>query len=419
MNYTPEDIVLLDSPRLREAVAENLGRDPLKVALDKNIPHAQLVASQVKYLQKARTKLPSYYAAQCIVPGRAFEQSSAEAVAAARDYAGDTCIDLTCGLGVDSLCLSRRFRRVVALERDPALAAIARINFRLLGADNIVVVNASAEEFLEDGKMFAQYAGTEVAEHVTGCVADLIYADPDRRDGAGRRVASLAQSSPNVEAMLPLLCRVARKVAVKLSPLFDVAEAHRIFGPEASVEVVSLGGECKEVLVETGEGIVAPSIRATAIGKGSVCYPWSEAAAYRDAAPQEGEFEWLLVPDVALAKARLAVRYFRERGMFIESDNSFAFASSPASPVSQSGEVMGRVYRIEEIVRFSGGGLKKFLRERGIRRANMLIRDFPLTARQIASQSGLSEGGNVDIAFTRLRGELVAVLLAGVSPGNA
>ena len=131
---TREEFDTLCRADVRRAVEENLGRDPLAVALDRRTPHAALVATQVKYLERARTKLPSYYAARCILPPRAFEQASSEACAAHKEPAGDTALDLTCGLGVDALALGRRFRRVVALERDPVLAAVAARNLRLLGA---------------------------------------------------------------------------------------------------------------------------------------------------------------------------------------------------------------------------------------------------------------------------------------------
>ena len=99
---TTEDILLLDTPLLRQLTEENIGRDPNAVALDKRIAHAGLVATQVKYLQRARRKLPSYYEARAILPPLAFEQSSSEAAATRKSWRGDVCIDLTCGLGVDS-----------------------------------------------------------------------------------------------------------------------------------------------------------------------------------------------------------------------------------------------------------------------------------------------------------------------------
>ena len=161
---TPEQYRLLLTPEVRRTVEEQIGRDPAAIALDKRIPHAALVATQVKYLARARTKLPSYYEARCILPPLAFEQASSEACAARKSCSGDTVLDLTCGLGVDALYLSKRFREVITLERDATLAAVAEENFRRLGATNIRVINSSAEAFL-----------ASTLDHF-----DWIYADPDR-----------------------------------------------------------------------------------------------------------------------------------------------------------------------------------------------------------------------------------------------
>ena len=141
---TAEEYELLCLPEVREAVHRARGRDPLSVAMDCRVPHARLVATQVKYLARAEEKLPSYAAAECILPPRAFEQASSEACAAHKRIEGDTVLDLTCGLGVDALYLSRRFRRVVALERDPVLAHVTACNLARMGVANVEVVHAAA-----------------------------------------------------------------------------------------------------------------------------------------------------------------------------------------------------------------------------------------------------------------------------------
>ena len=123
---TLEEIRLLDTPALRDAVDANLERDPNAIALDKRLPHAALVATQVKYLQRARRKLPTYFAARAIIPSLAFEQASSEAAAACKTWSGNRCIDLTCGLGVDTLALSKAFGEVISIERDAVVAEIAK-----------------------------------------------------------------------------------------------------------------------------------------------------------------------------------------------------------------------------------------------------------------------------------------------------
>ncbi|UKI39447.1 MAG: hypothetical protein L6V35_00490 [Alistipes putredinis] len=119
----------------------------MKIALEKHLPDARLIASQVKYLQRARTKLPVLYDARCVIPSLAFEQASSQTCAGFLDCGGKLCIDLTCGLGIDAMYLARRFEKVISLERDEVLAAVARENFARLGITNIEVVNTSAEDF--------------------------------------------------------------------------------------------------------------------------------------------------------------------------------------------------------------------------------------------------------------------------------
>ena len=215
---TAEEFELLRTEELRQAVAAARGRDPLDVAFDRTVPHARLVATQVKYLARAERKLPTYAAVQCILPPRAFEQASSEATAAHKAIEGDTVLDLTCGLGVDSLYLSRRFRRVVALERDPLLARITSENLSRMGVANIEVVNTSAEEYLrQEGLHF-----------------DWIYADPDRRSAEGRKLVLLEACSPDIVALKPKIDRITARLCLKNSPLFDVDEALRLF-PDSRV----------------------------------------------------------------------------------------------------------------------------------------------------------------------------------------
>ena len=225
---TSEEYELLLTDEVQRAIAASRGRDPLDVALDRTIPHARLVATQVKYLARAASKLPSYAAAQCILPPLAFEQASSEACAAHKRIDGDTSLDLTCGLGVDALFLSRRFRRVVTLERSETLARIAAENFRRLQAANIEVVHTSAEEYLQR----------------PGLRFDWIFADPDRRSADGRKLVRLEACSPDVTALMPLIMRASGRLCIKNSPLFDVDEALRLF-PDSRVEVVSLGDESR------------------------------------------------------------------------------------------------------------------------------------------------------------------------------
>ncbi len=383
------DLRILSSGEFRRAVEENLGRDPVRIALDGRVPDAAEVATQVKYLGRAAEKLPSYHSARCILPPLAFEQSSSEAAAARKNYSGGMAIDLTCGLGVDSFWLSRRFEQVIALERDPFLAAIARENFRRLGADNIEVVNRSAEEYLSNGNI----------------AADLIYADPDRRGADGKKMVRIEDCSPDVAALLPALRRTAPRLVVKLSPLFDVGEVFRVFGPHTRAEVVSMGGECKEIVAEVADDISTPTVRAVAIGLGDAEYPFDEEWSAPEQLFAPEKYRYLVIPDVALQKARLARRYLNEREVWADSDNGYGFAAEKPEGI------MGRVLEIGAIEPFDPKALKRRLRAQNTKSIDILKRDFPLSTADIARQLSIREGGVQKIAFTRANGRLWQITL--------
>lgn len=373
---THEEFLIITSDEVQRAIASARGRDPLEVALDRTVPHARLVASQLKYLARAERKLPHYAAAGCILPSLAFEQSSSEECASSKRIGGGRVLDLTCGLGVDAWFLSRRFDRVVTLERNPLLAEVARENFRRLGAENIEVVNRAAEDYV-----------AECREHF-----DWIYADPDRRGADGRKLVRLEDCSPDMVALMPRLKELSGRICIKNSPLFDVDEAFRLFGA-CGVEVLSVGDECKEVVITIDPDLGdRRRIRAVALGRGEAS---ADYGGEQPPLPQRfdgEEYRWLVIPDVALQKARMARRHLEGKAD-IWSDNGFGFARE------EPHDVVGRVVGIEQIMKYDPRHLKREWKGLG---AEILKRDFPLRTEEIFRRTGLHAGGDLRLAFTKI-----------------
>ena len=143
----------------------------------------------------------------------------------------NTVLDLTGGMGVDSWAFSQVAERVVYFERNEELVEAARRNFARLGADNIEL---RCETVTPE---------TELPE------ADLIYADPARRDAAGRKVFLLEDCTPDILTLLPMLLRKAPAVLLKLSPMADLTMLAERLGPALQeIHVVELDGEVKELL---------------------------------------------------------------------------------------------------------------------------------------------------------------------------
>lgn len=381
---TIADIEILKSEQVRRAIAKNIDRNPSDVALDRGIAHARLVATQVKYLQRARHKLPRLYAAQCIIPPRAFEQSSSEDTAARKAISGGALLDLTCGLGVDTLSFAERFERVVALERDEVLASVVRYNLELLGIDNVEVINTSAEEYVANCK-----------EHF-----DWVFADPDRRSEEGRKMVCMEDCSPNMLALLPRLNDIAERVAIKLSPMFDVEEAFRLCSP-AEVEVVSVSGECKELNIYTRAE--RNLLRIAITGESEWCFePQDMSLAPAAECFDAAAYRYLLVPDVALQKGRVVVAALRDRAK-VWSNNGYGFAVE----LDQE-RLPCRVYEILDIARYRPKELKRRFKGVGV---EIMKRDTRLTVEEVRRSIGAVAGSDSLLAVTTIAGESFVIEL--------
>src|SRR5687767_10904276 len=120
-------------------------------------PH--LSSNQISGRRKAKTKLPLYYNSQNILypPGINLEQSSSEDTAAfkatiLKSVLGEhqTIADLTGGFGIDSLILSRVFKKVHCVEPNNTLLQFVAHNHRTLGATHVQHHHTTAEKFLHE-----------------------------------------------------------------------------------------------------------------------------------------------------------------------------------------------------------------------------------------------------------------------------
>ena len=376
------DIDIMATEEFRQSVLRNIGRDPVSVALDKHVDNASLVATQVKYLQRAKHKLPRLYEACCIIPPRAFEQSSSEESACVKAISGGSLLDLTCGLGIDTISFAERFDRVVALERDEVLARVVRYNLGLLGIKNVEVVTTTAEDYL-----------SRCGEHF-----DWIFVDPDRRSAEGKKMVRMEDCSPNVLEQMPHIERVADRLGVKLSPLFDVEEARRLF-PSSEVEVVSIAGECKELNVYTKAQ--KETLRIVIAGVGVWEYDFEATTAQPTTAPLDVEgARYLIIPDVAMQKGRVAVAEFGRYAQ-IWSNNGYAFAG-----VLPECRMPAKIYEIERIERYNPKQLKREFKGVGV---EILKRDTQLSVDAVRKATGMRAGSERMIAITSIESDVWVV----------
>lgn len=129
---------------------------------------------------------------------------------------------VACGSGYSAAILSRLAGRVVAVESDPALAAMATRSLAAVGADNVAVVTASLAQGCPDEAPFDAIlleGAVEVEPHslVAQLKPDGVLATVERADRISRamqyeRVGEGAAKWPLFEAWAPLVPGFERKL---------------------------------------------------------------------------------------------------------------------------------------------------------------------------------------------------------------
>ncbi|WP_033518622.1 class I SAM-dependent methyltransferase [Bifidobacterium cuniculi] len=347
-----------------------------------------LALDQIAGWQTARTKLPDWAACDGIVypPHLPMEQCSSQAAAEVkmqlvRELVPErtSLVDLTGGFGVDFSYLSRLFDHAVYVERQKRLCDLAAHNLRALGLVSVQVVHADAVDYLQ-----------------TMDPASMIYLDPARRDAAGARTYAIADCTPDVLALRDDLLAKAPTVLVKLSPMLDWRRTVEEFdGTVSHVVVVSVGNECKELLVVLGR-VRTDDPLIVAVNDGDRL----EFRLSEDRHPRilpAGELpsmQYLYEPNASIMKTGAFAALQEHMPQLAQlGANSHLFASVEAVE-----GFPGRAFAIEGIGTLNKKDVRRLLA--GVGQANVAVRNFPLTAQQLRQRLKLKDGGETTVYGT-------------------
>ena len=336
---------------------------------------------QIAGRQKAKTKLPSWAETVGIIypPHLSMEQCSSEQMARYKaSIVGDRAlvVDLTAGFGVDLAFISQGFKRAVHVERQPQLCAISSENYQLLGLYHIEVVCGDGIDYL----------------HQLGH-ADLIFMDPARRDEHGGRTYGIADCTPNVLELRDELLEKADRVMLKLSPMLDWRKAVEDLGNVSEVHIVSVDNECKELLLimEKEE----KPLKVICVNNGSIFEVKGESQ--RGISYSEGERRYLFEPNASVMKAG-CFDELQSRFPVVQLDkNSHLFVAD-----KDIDDFPGRRFIIERTTSMNTRDLKAALE--GISKANVTVRNFPISVAELRKRLKLKEGGEVFIFATTVEG---------------
>ncbi len=347
---------------------------------------------QIHGRSKARKKLPLWYNTEGIIypPPLSMEQCSAAPVAAYRaTLFGQYIIaaDLTGGFGVDCYYLSKNVVEMHYVEQDELLAEIASHNFSCLGADNIIVHRESAEAYL------ASIAYSAV-----------MYIDPARRQG-GKKVFKHADCSPDIIDIMQNYLPKLDKVWLKASPFMDIKQSCEELKRVGKVYVIALQNECKEVLYE----ILPQDNDAGPIE--TVTYNLGEEAQQFAFHTSENVFQpqmlstiqqYLYEPNAAVLKSGGFYALCRRYGVFKLHSNSHLYTTDALVT-----DFPGRKFIVDRIEKMNRKAVQAIIPSM---KANIAVRNFPLTVAQIRRKLKVSDGGQHYVfATTDMHEKLVLV----------
>ena len=410
---------------------------------DVDMPYA---LNQIQGWQTARLKLPSWAACDGVVypPHLNMEQCSSEPTArykqqvvrrwlarlgAGQGGAATSMADLTGGFGVDFSFTSRCFASATYVERNAALCDVVRGNLPCLGIANAQVMCAEAEDCL-----------------ATMPQQTMLFLDPARRDEHGAKTVLIADCTPDVCHLLPLLMSKARFVMLKLSPMLDWHKAIvDLQGTVREVHIVSVGGECKELLlvlaaldgaassadmpcngVEAGVRVCCVDIMAKADAEGEYkrsefCYTIGDASentptpstlnpqlSTPNSQPSTLNSQFLLEPNASIMKAGCFAELGKAYGIRAISSNSHLFLSA-----DRVEGFPGREFVVEAVTTLNKRQLKETLGS--LQQANISVRNFPMSVAELRKRLKLRDGGDTYIFATTTR-EGERVLIVGHKP---
>ena len=407
-----------------EFIREYRERDIRQLALQANrfpdvdMPYA---LDQIQGWQIARRKLPKWAACDGVIfpPHLSMEQCSSEPTAQYKlnlamewttlnsELSTQNCrrqqfktqnskfktstrmTDLTGGFGVDFSFTSCAFAAATYVERNEQLCHIVEHNLPLLGLNNATVVCADAAEYLS------------TVEPQT-----MLFLDPARRDEHGAKTVMLADCTPDVVQLLPKLLEKSRFTMLKLSPMLDWHKAvDDLQGTVREVHIVSVGGECKELLlvlstvVESELKVYCADLSTASDTSSLFVYTPGSSAPVANSKLKTQNSKFVHEPNASIMKAGCFDELAAAYGVSPVSRNSHLFLSD--EPVE---DFPGRSFVVERVTTMNKSELRKALV--GIEKANIATRNFPLSVAELRKRLKLKDGGDVYIfATTTAEGE--------------
>ncbi len=366
----------LTSKEVREFIRENLNADVQKLIL--NPPgefnaHIKLIANQLLARQKAVGKLDNWVNDFNLIfpPPLSVEQASSERTATYKQsfFMGKQLVDLTGGMGVDCLVLSEHFEQTTYVEKEPQLAGVFQHNCIAL-RKTISIANTDAISFLRESGLFTD---------------THFFIDPARRDDHKQKVFKLADCTPNVLEILPLVQDPSNQLLIKLSPLLDLKATLAEIGNVKEVHIVAIKNEVKELLLLVDFNYQGePLIKTINLDSTTQQYDFQISDEEHEESELGNLKKYLFEPNAAILKA----------GAFKKIGTDFRLAKiHPNTHLFTSDQIIedwpGRMFEVIETD--TKRNLDRYLTNGQI---NVMTRNYPLSPTELKKKMKVKDGGD-------------------------
>ena len=367
--------------------------DVRKLALRKSIfasTDMPFLLAQIAGRQIAKNKIPWWYSHhEIIYPIHlSIEQASSEITARYKSSLLPTrknrMVDLTGGMGVDFSFLSQNFNEAIYVEQNKDLCEIAALNFQTLGLLNTTIENERSEILLQRIPR-----------------ANLIYLDPSRRNDAGQKVFRIEDCSPNVADIKNTLLEKAESVFIKYSPMLDISLAVKTLQFVSEVHIISVNNECKEllfILKKHAEKVLYTAVNLkTTETDASFSFTLEEERASRILYTSEVE-SYLYEPNASLLKAGAFNSVCHRFNLKKLHKNTHLYTSE-----NLVSHFPGRIFKVEDVFSPDKSNLKSFFVK--TKKANIAVRNFPMSVSEIRKKTKIEEGGDIYVFAATLQDE--------------
>ncbi|NCT40127.1 MAG: SAM-dependent methyltransferase [Alphaproteobacteria bacterium] len=370
-----DDWQALLTPDIKDFITTHQNDDIRALALKKppypNWPYP-LILDQIKARQKAKSKIPAWYANDTIIfpPSDTLEQASSQATAKykASLFHGQSFIDLTGGAAIDSWAMLDNFDHATIIDTDKNASTRIDHNLQILNDKTVTVINTSAEDFIETMESF-----------------DLALIDPQRRNQSRKGLYKLEDCSPNIIALMPHI--KAKRILLKTSPMLDINLAIEQLGCVNAVHVIEWQGECKELLFTLTPSTPIQSVPITAVSLNDNGAPIHTIEFTREneqntAINYTQPLKYLYEPSPAFMKAGAYKSLAKHYNISKIHPHTHLYTSN--TPIEH---FPGRAFKIIETYPAQAKAIP-------FNKGNLTIRNFPQDTATLKKKLKLKDGGN-------------------------